>query len=187
MSPGSNVPDRDYGRHGRCEATAKSTGDRCRRPAVGSHGKCGYHGGNSLRGRDHPDFKHGLFSKYLGEEGLEVVKELEEMSDSEKLDEIINWRLARLRRAVKHLNENSEEESFWTAFHAIVNEAGPVEAEEIGQLAEMLDRGNRALQDEINMIRKLIKTRNGIAEGQDVNLGWKALLADAEQQQEDSP
>lgn len=36
---------RPYGRFGRCEATAKSTGERCRQPATGAHGKCYYHGG----------------------------------------------------------------------------------------------------------------------------------------------
>jgi hypothetical protein len=37
----------NYGEHGQCEATAKSTGERCKRPAVGEHGKCGLHGGKS--------------------------------------------------------------------------------------------------------------------------------------------
>lgn len=36
---------RSYGWHGRCEATAKTTGERCRQPATGEHGKCYYHGG----------------------------------------------------------------------------------------------------------------------------------------------
>lgn len=36
---------RDYGLYGQCEATAQSTGDRCRQPAAGDHGKCYYHGG----------------------------------------------------------------------------------------------------------------------------------------------
>lgn len=36
---------RPYGLYGRCEATAKTTGERCRQPATGPHGKCHYHGG----------------------------------------------------------------------------------------------------------------------------------------------
>lgn len=40
-SPGG----RAYGIYGRCEATAKTTGERCRQPATGNHGKCYYHGG----------------------------------------------------------------------------------------------------------------------------------------------
>lgn len=40
-SPGG----RRYGYHGRCTATSKTTGERCRQPARGDHGKCYYHGG----------------------------------------------------------------------------------------------------------------------------------------------
>lgn len=36
---------RHYGFDGRCTATAKTTGERCRQPAIGEHGKCYYHGG----------------------------------------------------------------------------------------------------------------------------------------------
>ncbi|SEO70709.1 hypothetical protein SAMN05216388_101760 [Halorientalis persicus] len=42
--------DRDYGEWGQCVATAKSTGERCRAPANGSHGKCGTHGGDEDSG-----------------------------------------------------------------------------------------------------------------------------------------
>ena len=35
----------NYGFYGRCEATAKTTGERCRQAALGEHGKCWYHGG----------------------------------------------------------------------------------------------------------------------------------------------
>lgn len=40
-SPGG----RHYGYHGRCTATAKTTGERCRQPARGEHRKCYFHGG----------------------------------------------------------------------------------------------------------------------------------------------
>lgn len=36
---------RPYGELGRCTSTAKTTGERCRQPAIGEHGKCYYHGG----------------------------------------------------------------------------------------------------------------------------------------------
>lgn len=35
----------EHGEFGQCEATAKSTGERCGQPATGEHGKCHYHGG----------------------------------------------------------------------------------------------------------------------------------------------
>lgn len=36
---------RSYGQYGRCEATARTTDERCKQPATGPHGKCYYHGG----------------------------------------------------------------------------------------------------------------------------------------------
>ena len=35
----------NYGYYGQCQATAKTTGKRCRQSALGEHGKCYYHGG----------------------------------------------------------------------------------------------------------------------------------------------
>lgn len=170
----------EYGEHGRCEATAKSTGERCGRPAVGSHGKCDMHGGKSPKGRDHGGFKHGLFSDYLDPEDRDTIDALEEFEDAAKLDELINWRLARLRR---YLREMSEEDkvSFWDAFREVVDAADEVGDSEIRELARMLDKNNSAVQEEIDLIRKLIKDRNKIAEGEDVNVSWREMLADASQ------
>jgi len=163
-------------KYGRCEATAKSTGERCGRAAVGSHGKCDKHGGKSKKGEDHPSFKHGLFSDHLGPEERRTIEALGEYDDEEKLEELINWRLARLRRAVEAM-DSSREATFWDAFSDLVEKTSAPEAEEIKELARMLSQGNRAVQDEIDLVRKLIKDHNKIAEGEDVNLGWRQMLA----------
>lgn len=170
----------DYGEHGRCEALAKTTGERCRRHAVGDHGKCDKHGGATPVADGSPHFKHGLFSDHLNDEDQRTVEILEDFESREKLEELINWRLARLRRAVKALNDQAEQRSFWDAFAEIVDSAGPIEAEEIGELASMLDRGNRAMQQEIDLVRKLIKDFEHITEGQkhqvDAGSAWRELL-----------
>jgi hypothetical protein len=41
----------------------------------------------------------------------------------------------------------------------------------------MVSQNDRAAQQEIDLIRRLIKTRNKIAEGEDINLGWREALA----------
>lgn len=132
-------------------------------------GGCKLHGGKSPKGDEHPNFKHGLFSDYLSEEDRDTIDALEEFDDAEKLDELINWRLARLRRAVRALSDE-DERNFWDAFAEIVDSAGPVGADEIHELAAMLDRGNRAMQNEIDLVRKLIKDRNKVAEGESVQV-----------------
>jgi len=132
-------------------------------------GRCKLHGGASLTGEDSPAFKHGLFSDHLSKEDRQAIDALKEYDDAAKLDDLINWRLARLRRAVRALNEGTDQ-TFWDGFAEIVDSAGPIEAEEIRELARMLDKGNRALQQEIDLVRKLIKDHNKIAEGEDVNV-----------------
>lgn len=157
------------------------SGEPCSLPAgwgtdhVGE-GACKLHGGASLRGKESPAFKHGLFSDYLDQEDRRTIDTLEEYDDAEKLDELINWRLARLRRYLREMSEE-EEMSFWDAFMEVVDATDDVGHQEIAQLAKMLDRNNRAVQEEIDLVRKLIKDRNKIAEGEDVNLGWREALA----------
>lgn len=48
-----------------CNATAKSTGVKCTRPAINGTTKCHYHGGKSLKGVASPRFTTGAYSKYL--------------------------------------------------------------------------------------------------------------------------
>ena len=165
-----------------CDADKKGGGDddTCGLPAgwgtdhVGT-GRCKLHGGASLRGEESPAFKHGLFSDYLGEQDRETMKILNEYESAEKLEELINWRLARLRRALRQLNQE-EEQSFWDAFQSIVEKAGEIEADEISELAQLLDRNNRAMQEEIDLVRKLIKDHDRVAGDTTAGGEWVAML-----------
>lgn len=164
-----------------CGGTKRDgSGDACSLPAgwgtdhVGE-GKCKLHGGANATGEDNGAFKHGLFSDYLDEEDREAVDALDEYGDVAKLDELINWRLARLRRAVRALND-SERSSFWDAFEDLVAQTGPIESAELRELAKMLGQHDRAMQNEIDLVRKLIKDRNKIAEGDDVNVSLRELF-----------
>lgn len=175
-------PNMNYGKHGRCEATAKSTGERCGRPAVGEHGKCDFHGGKSLKGKESGTFKHGLFSDYLDEEDREAIDVLEEYGDAEKLDELINWRLARLRRYLRNATAE-ERQSFFEKFDMMVQEGRKngepgLSAAQIKELGRTLNQNNRAAQEEIDLVRKLIKDRNKIAEGEDHNVSLTDVLTE---------
>lgn len=133
-------------------------------------GACKLHGGASLRGKESATFKHGLFSDYLDDQDREAISILEEYGDADKLDELINWRLARLRRAVEAMHDDADQRTFWDAFEALVRQTGDPEADQIKELAKMLSAGNRAMQDEIDLVRKLVKDRHKIAEGENVNI-----------------
>ncbi len=47
----------------RCSAKSKQTGQQCRQIASPGMRVCKWHGGWSVRGRDHPAFRHGGASK----------------------------------------------------------------------------------------------------------------------------
>jgi hypothetical protein len=49
----------------RCTAMSKRTGEACQNPATRGFDVCRNHGGLSLRGIAHPNFKTGLYSKLL--------------------------------------------------------------------------------------------------------------------------
>lgn len=169
-----NYKENGYWRCGRAGGCGQAAGWGTDHVGVGA---CKLHGGRNGRGRNSNAFKHGLFSDYLDEEDRETIDELDEYGDAEKLDELINWRLARLRRAVKAMQDPEEERNFWDAFAELVRQTGNPDEGQIKELAKMLSSGNRAMQDEIDLIRKLIKDRNKIAEGDDVNLSLGDIVS----------
>ncbi len=48
----------------KCGAKTRS-GKPCKKPGVGAGGRCKFHGGESLSGPAHPNFRHGRHSKYM--------------------------------------------------------------------------------------------------------------------------
>lgn len=46
------MSDSEYGKYGQCTATAKTTGERCKRSAISEAGVCGQHGGESTGPHD---------------------------------------------------------------------------------------------------------------------------------------
>jgi hypothetical protein len=50
--PHVTMSDSEYGEYGRCTATAKTTGERCKRPAISEAQVCGQHGGQSTGPHD---------------------------------------------------------------------------------------------------------------------------------------
>lgn len=151
-------------------------------------GRCKLHAGSSLQGEESPSFKHGLFSDYLSPEDRDAVDALEEYDDVEKLDELINWRMARLRRALRvRFDSEDEARNFFETFDKMVGQASingqepGLSKSQIRELAKILSTNEQAMQQEIDLVRRLIKDRNKIAEGEDVNVNtgdaWRQMMA----------
>lgn len=106
------MTEQQYGEHGRCEATAKSTGERCKKAAIGPHGKCDVHGGKSLKGEEHPNFRNGATSEYfkskLSERQQDVYDEMAaKLEEPESALEILRQTATRLILVGEHSHDSS--------------------------------------------------------------------------------
>jgi len=135
-------------------------------------GRCWLHGGNSPRGEDSPQFKHGLFSDYLSEDDREEMEAIEARGNIENLQEMINYEFMRLRRAVRNIEEDANDRSFWDAYNEIIEEASAtgLGQEEIASLADLLDANYSAFNHRVEELRKLVKTFEELTEGRTVNI-----------------
>ncbi|MCD9187201.1 MAG: hypothetical protein LUM44_12260 [Pyrinomonadaceae bacterium] len=68
----------------KCNAQSKRTRQKCRNIAVSGSSKCRFHGGKSLRGIAHPNFKSGLFSRHLPTRLVGLFAEI--MTDGNLID-----------------------------------------------------------------------------------------------------
>lgn len=146
----------NYGEHGQCEASAKSTGERCRRPAVGDHGKCDIHGGKTTapRGEDSPHFKDGTWSEFVDydDDVVATVDGLE--GDISYLQEMRDERMAQYYQALKHLAANEGTEVAMEILDKI--EAGEdVDAELIRGLARVIGTSSQGMDRLVARIQAL--------------------------------
>lgn len=154
-------------KYGRCEATSKTTGERCGRAAIDERGKCGYHGGKT-------PLKNGIYSDVVREEDRPILDALEDLSTARKLEETLNLQIMKLRRAVEMMNAPDEEADFWAAFMDLVESAGDggeIDPAVVRELTNMLDTPNRAQRELMDLIRKTAKDLHKITDGETVNVG----------------
>lgn len=137
-------------------------------------GRCHLHGGASPRGRDSPHFEHGIFSDHMNDEDREAMEILEGYSNAEKLQEAINFRLVKVRRAQEYLHDEDDDRNFWDAFDEVVRAATEspdgLESSDIRELGNMLSSGQQALQNELDLIRRMILAHSKITEGETLNV-----------------
>ena len=145
-------------------------------------GRCRMHGGASPRGAASPNFEHGIFSDYLSEDDQLAVDAIGEYENEEKLQEMIDWRIAKLRRTIR-AKEDDMSTSFWDAYKELIRSTDTIGAEEIRELASMAGGEDARVRAEIDQIRKLIKDHNAITEGQKINMSpsdqWRVGLMSA--------
>jgi len=161
-------------RYGQCEATSKTTGNRCGRAAIGEHGKCGYHGGKSPgapTGPDNGNWKHGLFSRHLSDKDRAVMERIQDMATAAKLEATLNYELMKLNRAIEGM-ESEDRAAFMDVFEEVVAGAaapdGQIDKSQLQSLAQMLGENDRAIREWMDLIRRTAKDLHKITDGETV-------------------
>lgn len=124
-----------------CNATAKSTGEQCKNPAVSGSIKCRLHGGKTPRGANSPNFKHGGRSKYIPQRILGIYEELE--GDTEYTDLRSNMRLREMfiREKLAMLEDAPDSAELWKQFRKTLDDFKKAWANEnLGMANEALSK-----------------------------------------------
>jgi hypothetical protein len=158
-------------RYGRCEATAKSTGEQCGRAAIGDHGKCGYHGGKggAPSGDDNGQWKHGLTSGVVRPQDEPLLEAVEGLSPAEMLQEILEYQVMKLYRALDSL-ESEHQTDIMDALAGLINSIENPETADLREVAKMLGQNERVIQEQIQLIVRTAEKLNKIRDGETVNV-----------------
>lgn len=109
------------------------------------------HGGQSPKGPENGNWKHGLYSEYLSEEDEKVVDALEDEPNAEKLQKLIDHHMARYLRAADIAKEPEWRDK--------LNHEGV-------KVGEELDAGDGPLAQRANLISRLIERYQKVTEGE---------------------
>lgn len=159
-----------YWRCGRADRCGHTAGWGTDHVGVGA---CRLHGGSSLRGEDHPDFKHGLFSDVVREEDHDLLQKIEQMSTAAKLESTLNMQVMKLHRAIEAM-ESEDRTAFIEVFEDVVGAAAApdqsISTTDLRYLAEMLTSNERSVREWMDLIRKTAKDLHKITDGETVTV-----------------
>jgi hypothetical protein len=168
VAPSKAPPD---GHARQCQARSKRSGKRCRKWAVRGSGFCAFHGGRSLAGIAHPNFKHGKRSKYMMPALDEKVREAASDPELLSLREDIALVDGLLAESLQRL-DSGESAAVWKEVLRVADDmAAAVAMQDMERvfghataIKTLVDRASKiraAVQDTVNLIeqrRRLIES-----------------------------
>ena len=122
----------------RCTAKSKTTGEQCRQQAINGSTKCYYHGGRSLRGTEHPNFKTGRYIRFTTES---IRAKIDESASSDPMD---------------LLDELAVQRALFAEYLQRFQTGAPLTALDIGALMNWADGIG-------HMVERIVKIRNSTA------------------------
>ena len=153
-----------------CDATSKTTGDRCKQPVKRGSTKCHYHGGATPSGIASPHFKTGRHSKHLPTRLLgEYEKLLSQGSELMPLYPDIALLDTRVGELLQRIETDLSGESWEEARKSYADLKNAVSLNDSGKFQKsMIDLGealnNTDSQNSWDDIRAIIQERRGLVD-----------------------
>lgn len=105
-----------------CTAKSKQSGERCKKDAVYGMTVCHIHGGKSLKGAEHPQFKDGRYSKYMPVRLQAIYQEIEQDLEANILSRNIHLREALIRQKLEMLEDAPDSQQAWNELRSLIDD-----------------------------------------------------------------
>lgn len=170
-----------------CNATSKRTGEKCHAKAM-DNGKCYHHGGKSLKGAEHPQFKDGRYSKYMPVRLQAIYQEIEQDLEANILSRNIHLREALIRQKLEMLEDAPDSQQAWNELRVLFDDLkkGFIN-EDYGKVQLSIEKINRVIDERIlyhmaaTEIRKdLNEQRNDTTAKANISMKGESAISAAE-------
>lgn len=154
-----------------CGATNRQ-GDPCGLPAGWGTddtdaARCKLHGGATPSGPEAGAYTHGLYSDALRDEDVALLKQVEQMRTAVKLEDVLNLQVVRLYRAIENMERDP---AGWGTVRELVEELEDPSSDDLQAVAQVPSSEDRAIREQIDLVRKLTKDLHKITDGETLRL-----------------
>lgn len=147
----------------RCGAKCRDGGYCTQYPVDGSE-RCRMHGGTQPKGMDSPNAVHGLRSKYLTDDDLEIYEQVQQHDNAALIQEEI-WAIkTKLLRAAREADGEGGVKLATDLVEKV--EDGEADDDVVRALAKLLQVSEGAVDRALGRLNDLVKTHHKITEGE---------------------
>jgi hypothetical protein len=148
-----------------CNATSKSTGERCKCPAVSGSTKCRLHGGKSLKGVAHPNYQGKGFSSYLPDRLVKIYDDVEADNEHTLLSRNIKLREVLIRETLAKLDDSPESAEIWQTLRRLWDDLRVAfTSENYGKVELVMRQVDRLIDERVLYFAALDQIQTGLAE-----------------------
>lgn len=148
-----------------CTGKAKTTGHRCKNPAIVGSNTCRMHNGHAKRGVAHHSYIDGKYSKHVPNSLMAFYEDSQANPDYQDIRENIKLREAFIREKLSMLDDAPESHAVWKAFRKTLSNFRKAWAnEDYGRAQIELDELDRIIDERLVYFEVQKEIRTDLAE-----------------------